>query len=195
MTKFEIGSLVALAVAIIGGAVAFGNLQGRVAAIENVIEAPVKQIQEEGEKIKEDLRNASVQKIIQDLQKSSVPKGTIAAFVQNVCPNGWSEMDGTNQLPDFRGRFLVGVGPYSQDQERELRLGQRGGSHRMRIKAYGNEAKCCSGDRSIIQLNVEWMGEGEVAVEGHGDGHKEQRKSRWMNHFPPYVAVRWCMKK
>lgn len=37
MTKFEIGGLVALVVAVIGGAVAFGNLQGRVASMEKML--------------------------------------------------------------------------------------------------------------------------------------------------------------
>lgn len=189
MTKIGLGSLIALAIAIVGGVAAFSNLQGRVAAIESTLSSPVETMKAEGKKIHKELRET-----MENLQKSAVPSGTIAAFIQKSCPQNWSEMDGVNELPDLRGRFLVGAGPFPQDQERELRLGQAGGSHQMRIKAYGNQAECCSDDQSIIQIHIEWKEEGEIAVQGRGDGHKEQTRSRWMNHFPPYVAVRWCTK-
>lgn len=189
MKRLETATLIGLAVTVIGGAVAFGNLQGRVVSIENTIKGPLEVIRKEAEKIKAELRE-----ITPDLRKSSVPSGTIAAFLRADCPDNWSEMDGADGSSDLRGRFLVGVGPFPQDKERELRLRDDGGSHQMRIKAYGNQADCCTDDQGIIQVNVEWKDEGEVTVVGRGDAHREVSTSDWMNHFPPYVAVRWCMK-
>lgn len=57
MTRIEIGALVALAVAVITGAISFGNLQGRVSSIEREIDSPKKVMRDEGRQIVEETEN------------------------------------------------------------------------------------------------------------------------------------------
>ena len=54
MTKSEIGGLVALVVAVTSGAVAFGNLEGRISGIEREIDQPKKVMRDEGQRIIEE---------------------------------------------------------------------------------------------------------------------------------------------
>ena len=126
--------------------------------------------------------------------EAAIPEGTVAAFSVPSCPSGWSQADGKGGRPNLSGRFLVGVGQYTQDADRRFSLGQTGGSHRMRLGIKNNEAKCCSGDAAIAAVTVVWHQEGKLRVHNQSDNQKE-RWSNWMNHFPPYAALLFCVKE
>ena len=88
MTRIEIGALIALAVAVIGGAVAFGNLQGRISGIEREIDQPKKVMRNEGRSIIEETTSIyknferSTEAIQTDIRSN---KSGIASLGENDC--------------------------------------------------------------------------------------------------------------
>ena len=149
---------------------------------------PVDRLNEMQERIEE------TQAEITSLRENGVvPAGTIAAFYSETCPAHWSPANGEMNRPNLNGRFLVGSGTSTQDENLQFGVRQTGGAHQMRVAVMSNEFQCCKGDQGIMGVRVEWRDEGESNVSGGGDHHK-WREPGWMNHFPPYFAVKYCVK-
>ena len=131
---------------------------------------------------------------LSDLKENgTVPTGTIAAFLSKECPKHWSPAEGHEDRPNLSGRFLVGVGEYTQDGAMRFDIGQKGGSHQTRVTVQSNQFHCCKGDQGVMGVGAEWREEGGVGVIGEGNT-RDWRTSGWMNHFPPYAAVHFCVK-
>lgn len=152
-----------------------------------------------------------LQRISAELKKTLVPAGTIAAFVQDgrdVCPEHWSKADGQNGHPNLSGRFMVGSGTYIQDSNRLFSVGQTGGSHKTRVKLMTGGMKYAPHpDGQVIGLHgaiVEWLrGDSPDGEEGESGFHRihgdewdnwSYHPGNWINHFPPYFAVLFCVK-
>jgi microcystin-dependent protein len=39
-----------------------------------------------------------------------IPKGTVVMWTGDIPPEGWAVCDGTNETPDLRGKFVLGMG-------------------------------------------------------------------------------------
>ena len=117
MTRIEIGGLAALVVAVITGAVAFGNLQGRISGIEREIDQPKKVMRNEGREIIEETE--SIRKDFERDSKSMVSninanKSAILSIGENECK--WmsyvnrSPLENIHYCPD--GYYAKGLGFY-----------------------------------------------------------------------------------
>ena len=120
---------------------------------------------------------------------SVLPSGATMAFNLAACPTGWRPADGTNETPDLRGRFPIGVGPLPQGGEVSLAAG--GGSHRWRLGVQSGGSLRIGNDSGYARL--EWQDEGgehfplpETSWSMH--------YSPYVNHLPPYRALLYCVK-
>ncbi|MFQ5665259.1 MAG: hypothetical protein ACE5I7_02390 [Candidatus Binatia bacterium] len=121
------------------------------------------------------------------------PRGLVAGFYRAECPRGWAEADGSHHKLNLEGRTIVGVGPWPQGGG-EISLGESGGSHKMRVSVLENQNARKRGDNSIEGVRVEWEDEGKTEARGT----KEDllwRQGPWLDHFPPYVGLLYCVKR
>jgi hypothetical protein len=121
------------------------------------------------------------------------PPGMVAPFYRAQCPSGWAEADGVHHKLNLQGRTVLGVGPWAQGGG-EINLGEAKGSHKMRVSVLENQNAPKKGDNSIEGVRVEWEEEGKTEARGT----KEARmwmQGPWMDHFPPYVGLLYCVKK
>jgi microcystin-dependent protein len=73
---------------------------------------------------------------VQENGKDLLPKGTIVMWYpitgSTTPPAGWKICDGTDNTPDLRGRFIVGVGK-SGDGDTDYKLKDTGGSEKVTL--------------------------------------------------------------
>ena len=91
MTKFSVSTAITLAVAIIGGAVWVGMLEGRVRGLESTTTI-------------DDAKSNAIAEIDSHLKGAAVPAGAVVFFKDSECPNSWRSMD------RVEGRFLMAAG-------------------------------------------------------------------------------------
>ena len=91
MNKFAVSTAITLAVAIIGGAVWVGMLEGRMRGLES------------GKTI-EEAKGRAIAEIDSRLKGAAVPAGAAMFFKDGECPDSWRPMD------RVEGRFLMAAG-------------------------------------------------------------------------------------
>ena len=91
MTKFAVSTAITFAVAIIGGAVWVGMLEGRVRGLE-------------GGTTVEEAKNRAIAEVDSRLSGAAVPAGAAMFFKDGECPESWRQMD------RVEGRFLMAAG-------------------------------------------------------------------------------------
>lgn len=111
-----------------------------------------------------------------------LPSGAIVAFDLEECPDGWEEFKPAD------GRFLVGVGRLIEDDPRFVfQLGDSGGTamHRHFERAERAELAEGTGDGSNVHRDP------SASEPAH---HRHFQTNR-VDHYPPYVGVRFCKRQ
>lgn len=127
-----------------------------------------------------------------ELEKNTVPKGTVSAFNLSSCPNGWLE------FKEGFGRVLLGVGSGKglTDRKKILEIGGQESviltesqmpSHYHEIPSRGN-----SGHEVVFAVQASSLGEynGDYArrTDSRGGGQAHE-------NMPPFITLLFCQKE
>ncbi len=183
MTRFEIGTAVGLAVAIIGGAVWVGMLEGRMRGLENT------------NAIKE-AKDRAIAEIDSRLQHIELPAGSVLFFNDGngSCPDGWRPMDRVG------GRFLMAA------NERFSHGSTGGGAVTLRLEnipPHKHKMKHFPMSQGKSNSLTNWTSsKGKLATTGpvsrgtphlgHEDVHSVAEP---FDVIPPYLALTLCIKE
>ena len=195
MTRFEIGTAVGLAVAIIGGAVWIGMLEGRVRGLEDT-----KTIKEAKDRATEEIDSR-----LKDAAIPVIPSGVVVAFDSDdsECPEGWKP------FTDGQSRMIIGASFESNNRN-------EGSSSNYRYRSYGGVEKVAletghmpahGHDYSDIYFSeitgqiklpdgLGNQGGSDLDNKGHAREAKTEPTGRGLPHdnMPPYIALYFCEK-
>ena len=130
-----------------------------------------------------------------------LPKGAVVAFSKEEgCPTGWEEYD------DAKGRFIVGVGQHSLNNEYGTpvpikQVGEKGGQDQVKLEVehlpahkHENPSRGADGRGNYFVQALQATGLGEYGGV-HARPTQETGGNQPHNNIPPYVALRYCEKK
>lgn len=113
-------------------------------------------------------------------QGPELPSGAVVAFDLKECPEGWDD------FKPAAGRFLVGVGRLIEDDHPRFRfrLGETGGTmthrHFERAENADNAGDISNSHRDPPTSKP---------------AHRRQFETNRVDHYPPYVGVRYCKRR
>jgi hypothetical protein len=152
---------------------------------------------EDNETIKAEKLNQNYEEIekeitdLKQLLENMIPKGTVAAFDLEKCPDGWSNFN------EGAGRVILGIGQGKGLSERKLR--DEGGQEKVglveaQIPRHFHYVPARGGGRNIPKT---WAL--QAANKGNwGPPHARQTDTRGDNkpheNMPPFITLRFCKK-
>ena len=125
------------------------------------------------------------------LQKTMIPKGTVAAFTSNECPTGWSPFE------EAAGRVILGAGAGKGLTPRYLM--QKGGEekHKLTIAEMPKHKHTWTGVRADKMDDRGFGGSERNVHRASGtvnDISQEQGGDQPHENMPPFIALRFCRK-
>ena len=181
MTKIEVGTLVALIVAISAGAAYIGRLEGRLDSIspENIQEVAKETV---------DMITKSKDQALKELESSPpLPSGTVLPYAgtQEIVPAGWV-VCGQSSTPNMSGHFLVGTAEFG---EVGTLVGSATHVHGVRITT-GLEFEGAKYSSSEAEGADNYTGDSNW-----NHKHVAEGDTRGAEHMPPSMKVLFLCKK
>ena len=149
----------------------------------------------------------------------TIPSGTIVMYYGTSAPDGWAICDGSNNTPDLRGKFVIGVGA-----DGNYGLGSTGGSETATLSLNNMvDHVHLINDYALVESGAAsgsyWDGSvylGSTTTVGDGKKDSDNKYAWYMNHdslhmkdtdgtehsgttepfsiLPPYCALNYIMK-
>ena len=188
MGRFEIGSLIALGIAVITGAISFGKLEGRVSGIEREIANPKIVMQEAAKAILEQMET-QVEGQREEFDKLLAGVIVLTAGTCDALGSDWRRYEGMD------GRFPLGAGQTKEHLERKttFEIGKTGGAyvHRLIVDEMPEHAHDFHGSEGPKVVD-NWHN-----ARGHRDKQRTTEKTggnQPHENMPPYLVMNFCRK-